>query len=427
MPTPSLALGIENGPGFGPTLKDLPKHLTLAAVSYGVTAWLFAVTGPFFIYVNAAKLGNLSAAEFNSWIFGGYFICGVLSLLMTLYYRQPLLAAITIPGGVLTGAALTHLAFPEVIGAYLLTGGLIVALTASGAVRKATNWLPLPITMAMVAAVLLPFGMGIITAFKETSLLSAATLTAFLAASLLPKLAERVPPVLAAIVVGLLAATWLGQMSWQNFVVEIAEPILFAPTFTIAAAAELVLPLALTVVAIHNAQGMAILTNVQYQPPVNAVNHMSGFGSIIAGIFGSQSVCLAGPMTGIVSNPKIGTMESRYAAAVVTGLLWMLFGLFAPMATALSQILPGALIKLLAGLALLDVLTRSFSAAFAGKFRLGALFTFIITLSGFELVKIGAPFWGLAGGAAISLLLERNDFRDASTRSSLPFDRKAQL
>lgn len=418
MPRPPLAVAIERGPGFGANLKDLPRYLTLASVSYGATAWLFAVTGPFLIYVNAAKQGNLSPAEFNSWIFGGYFICGILTLLLTLYYRQPLLAAITIPGGVLTGTALTHLSFAEVIGAYLLTGVFIVVLTTSGAIRKASDWLPLPITMAMVAAVLLPFGMGITTAFKETAFLSAATFGAFLVVSLLPQLALRVPPVLVAIIVGLLTATLLGQTSWQSINFELAEPILFSPAFTITGAAELVLPLALTVIAVQNAQGIAILTNMQYQPPVNAVNQMSGLGSIIVGIFGSQSVCLAGPMTGIVSSPKVGIKDGRYAAAVVTGLLWMLFGLFAPMATAISQILPPALIKLLAGLALLEVLTRCFSAAFSEKFRLGALFTFIITLSGIELLKIGAPFWGLIGGASISLLLERQDFSDTPTRRS---------
>lgn len=419
MPTPSIALGIERGPGFGPSLKALPQHLTLAAVSYGATAWLFAVTGPFLVYVNAAEQGNLAPAEFNSWIFGGYFICGLLTLLMTLYYRQPLLAAITIPGGVLTGAALTHLSFPEVIGAYLLTGLFIVALTTSGTTRKATHWLPLPITMAMVAAVLLPFAMGIVTAFEENALLSATTFSAFLAVSLLPQLARRIPPVLVAIVVGLLAATLLGQTHWQNVRFEIAQPIIFAPQFSLAGATELVLPLALTVIAVHNAQGIALLTNVQYQPPVNAVNQMSGLGSIIVGIFGSQSVCLAGPMTGIVSSPRVGIKDGRYAAAVVTGLLWMLFGLFAPMATAISQILPAALIKLLAGLALLEVLTRCFGAAFSNNFRLGALFTFIVTLSGLELFAIGAPFWGLIGGASVSLLLERDDFSRSPTRSSV--------
>lgn len=402
---------IEEGPGFPASLRDLPRHLTLAAASYGATAWLFAVTGPFLIYVNAAKQGNLSPAEFNSWIFGGYFICGLLSLALTLYYRQPLLAAISIPGGVLTGAALTHLTFPEIVGAYLVTGVFIAGLAATGAVKKATSWLPLPITMAMVAAVLLPFGTGIVSAFRETPVLSAATLSGFLALSLIPKLAQKFPPVLAAIIVGLAAATLLGQASWQNVAFELAEPILFSPAFTFAASAELVLPLALTVIAVQNAQGIAILTNMRYQPPVNAVTLTSGFGSIIVGLFGSQSVCLAGPMTAIVTSPQIGERSGRYAAAIVTGLLWMLFGLFAPMATAISQVLPPSLIGLLAGLALLEVLARSFAAAFGDRFRIGAMFTFIITLSGITLFNIGAPFWGLIGGATISLLLEREDFR----------------
>lgn len=413
----SLA-AIETGPGFRASFKDLPHHLTLAAVSYGATAWLFAITGPFLIYVNAAKQGNLPLAEFNSWIFGGYFICGLLTVLLTLYYRQPLLAAITIPGGVLTGAALTHLSFSEIIGAYLLTGVFITALAATEAVKRATDWLPKEITMAMVAAVLLPFGMGIVSAFKEAPLLSATTVSGFLAVSLMPKLAQKFPPVLGAIIVGLLTTTLLGQMSWQSIAFELADPIIFSPGFTIAAAAELVLPLALTVIAVQNAQGIAILTNMEYRPPVNAVTFMSGFGSIIVGIFGSQSVCLAGPMTGIVTSPKVGSKDGRYAAAVVTGILWMFFGLFAPMATAISQLLPPALIKLLAGLALLEVLTKSFSAAFSDKFRLGALFTFIITLSDIKLFNIGAPFWGLIGGTSIALLLEREDFSHSPTRSS---------
>jgi benzoate membrane transport protein len=173
---------------------------------------------------------------------------------------------------------------------------------------------------------------------------------------------------------------------------------------------ELVIPLALTVVAIQNAQGIAILRNMGYEPPFNAITVASGVGSILVAPFGSQSVCLAGPMTGIVTSANIGPAESRYAAALVTGLLWMLFGLLAPMATAMSRILPPSLIDLLAGLALLQVLGSSFAAAFGANFRMGALFTFLITTSGVQLFTIGAPFWGLVGGSLISLLLERRDF-----------------
>jgi benzoate membrane transport protein len=178
------------------------------------------------------------------------------------------------------------------------------------------------------------------------------------------------------------------------------------------AAAELVIPLAVTVIAVQNAQGTAILQNFGYQPPFNAITITSGIGSMIVAPFGSQSVCLAGPMTGIVTNPNIGAKDRRYGAAIVTGLLWMLFGLFSPMATALSQILPASLVNLLAGLALLDVLGSCFAAAFGERFRLGALFTFLITISGLRLLKIGAPFWGLIAGCVISFLLERRDFRD---------------
>jgi benzoate membrane transport protein len=381
-------------------------------LTYGVTAWLFAVTGPFLIYVNAARQGNLSAMELNSWIFGGYFVCGVLSVLLSLYYRLPLLAAITIPGGVLVATALSHLSFQEVIGAYLFTGALIALLGVTSVIKKAMTCLPMPIAMAMVSGILLQFGMGIVTSLQQTPLLSGMTLIAFLSVALVKPLARRFPPVLGAIIVGLLATAGLGNANWQLLSFQLAQFRVFTPAFSWAATIELVLPLALTVVAIQNAQGIAILRNMGYEPPFNAITLVSGIGSIFVAPFGSQSVCLAGPMTGIVTNPKVGPEESRYAAAIVTGLLWMLFGLFSPMATALSQILPGSLVDLLAGLALLEVLGSSFAAAFGAKFRFGAIFTFLITISGVRLLNIGAPFWGLVGGAVISLLLEREDFNN---------------
>jgi benzoate membrane transport protein len=403
---------IETGFGIGAGIRDLPKSLTLSALTYGVTAWLFAVTGPFLIYVNAARQGNLSALELNSWIFGGYFVCGLLSVALSLYYRLPLLAAITIPGGVLVASALTHLRFEEIIGAYLVTGVLITAVGATGAVKRGMEWLPMPITMAMVAGILLPFGMGIITSLQQTPLVSGMTLIAYLSVSLVKPLARRFPPVLGAIIVGLIAVAAVGEANWRLLTFGIAEFKFFTPQFTWPAAVELVIPLALTVIAVQNAQGIAILQNMGYRPPLDAVTITSGVGSILVAPFGSQSVCLAGPMTGIVTNPSVGPKESRYAAALVTGILWMVFGLFSPMATALSQILPASLVNLLAGLALLEVLGSCFAASFGEKFRLGALFTFLITISGIRLLNIGAPFWGLVGGTFVSALLERQDFRN---------------
>ena len=64
----------------------------------------------------------------------------------------------------------------------------------------------------------------------------------------------------------------------------------------------------------------------------------------------------------------------------------------------------------LAGLAMLRVLQNAFSIAFQGRVPLGALITFLVTVSDISIFNIGAPFWGLVFGFAASWLLERGDF-----------------
>jgi benzoate membrane transport protein len=71
---------------------------------------------------------------------------------------------------------------------------------------------------------------------------------------------------------------------------------------------------------------------------------------------------------------------------------------------------PGAFIATLAGLAMLRVLQGAFSVSFRDRFTLGALVTFLVTVSNISFFNIGAPFWALAAGLAASRLLERGDF-----------------
>ena len=60
--------------------------------------------------------------------------------------------------------------------------------------------------------------------------------------------------------------------------------------------------------------------------------------------------------------------------------------------------------------AMLRVLQTAFVIAFQGRFTLGALVTFLVTVAGIPVLNIGAPFWALIGGALVSLLLERDDW-----------------
>src|SRR5262249_56949933 len=92
--------------------------------------------------------------------------------------------------------------------------------------------------------------------------------------------------------------------------------------------AELVLPLAITVLAAQNAQGFVILEAVGHKPPVNAVTAASGLGSLVAALFGSISTCLAGPVNAIIS--ASGERERHYVAGVIVAVVFLLLRPFSP-------------------------------------------------------------------------------------------------
>ena len=59
---------------------------------------------------------------------------------------------------------------------------------------------------------------------------------------------------------------------------------------------------------------------------------------------------------------------------------------------------------------MLRVLQTAFVTAFKERFSLGALLAFLVTVADVPLLNVGAAFWGLVSGFAISWLLERSDF-----------------
>ena len=83
------------------------------------------------------------------------------------------------------------------------------------------------------------------------------------------------------------------------------------------------------------------------------------------------------------------------------------FGIFSPFFTGFITTCPPAFIATLGGIALLIVLKNTFISAFSGSYSLGALISFLITMSDLVILNIGAPFWGLLCGITISKVFER--------------------
>jgi benzoate membrane transport protein len=186
----------------------------------------------------------------------------------------------------------------------------------------------------------------------------------------------------------------------------IAQPQLITPEFTSRALLELVVPLVITVIGVHNPQGFAVLTQASYDPPVNAMTIGSGAGSIVAAFVGAGPACVAGPSNAFLCSA--GRAEGRYVGGIVYGALMLMFGLLAPVVAGLSLALPTAFIGVLGGLALMRPLQGWLTTAFGGQLGFGALVAFMVALSNVTIFNIAAPFWALVAGVATSILLERS-------------------
>jgi benzoate membrane transport protein len=392
-----------------PGPRRLRRDFGTVYAANGLIGVIFAATGPVAVILAVGAQGGLSQEELASWIFGAFFLNGVLTVGACWLYRQPLAFFWTIPGTVLVGPALTHLTWPQVVGAFVATGLLVLLLGLSGWVRRAMAVVPMPIVMAMVAGIFLRFGVDLVHSLRDDVLIAAPMVLAFLLLSALPGLGRRIPPIIGALVVGLVVVGVSGRLrpaaagsGW------FAAPVLQAPQWSLQAMVELVVPLAITVLVVQNGQGIAVLRAAGHTPPINVTTVACGAWSLLTAAVGTVSTCLTGPTNALLS--ASGERSRQYTAGIACGLLAMLFGLFSPLFTSAMLATPPAFIAALAGLALLRVLQASFVAAFSTRFTLGALVTFVVTVADVTVLNIGAAFWGLLVGLAVSGLLERPDF-----------------
>src|SRR5687768_15249906 len=207
------------------------QWLPYAAAAF--VAFLFAASGPVAIILSVGARGGLSESDIASWIFAAFVLNSMISVVFTLRYRQPLIFLWSIPGAVLVGPALAHLSFPEVIGAFLATGVLMLLLGLSGWVRRAMDAVPMPIVMAMVAGVFLRFGLDLVLAFRDALWIALPMTVAFV-------VFKRIPPLIAALIAGAIAICLLGAFKPPpGALFALAAPNLYLPQFSWAAMVEL--------------------------------------------------------------------------------------------------------------------------------------------------------------------------------------------
>jgi len=392
-----------------PSLRDFRRDVSVASFLNAVAGLVFGITGPVAVTMSVGLAGGLTGAQLASWVFAIFLSGGAATLVMSLIYRRPLGFAFSIPGTVLLGPSLQHLSFPEVVGAFFTAGMVTLALGMSGLVRRVMGAVPQPVVMAMVAAVFLDFGLDIIREGRSDPWVVVPMIVVFVGLSMVPSLSRLFPPVLGAMIIGLIVVWVVGRFDVAGDGPFVVRPVIASPEFTWAAQLELVVPLVLTVLVVQNGQGAAVLRSAGHEPPVNSSAVASGVMSLVNATFGGVSACLTGPTNALLT--ATGERQRQYSAAIVYAFLCFGVALFAPLVTQFMLGAPEAFILALGGLAMLAPLRAAFVTSFSSGFTFGALTTFLVTVAGFDPLNIHAAFWGVVIGYAVSRLLEPQDHR----------------
>lgn len=386
-----------------PPTTDLPstppharRDISASAVAAGLVAVLVSFGGTAVLMVQAGHAAGLDAARIGSWIGSLSLVLGLGGAFYSLRTGLPVVMAWSTPGAALLVTALAGVPFNEAVGAFVLAAGLTLACGLFGWIDPILRRIPGEVAAAMLAGVLLNFGMGI---FSNIGKQPALVLTMCAAYLLCRRWAPRYA-VLVVMAVAVAMAAALGLMQVDQLDWRLTEFVWTTPAFSAQAAVSLGIPLFVVAMASQNLPGLAILQAAGYRPPASRLVAATGFLGLLAAPFGAHSVTMGAISAAICTGPEAhADPNKRYIAAATYGVSYVALSIVAGAVAVFFQALPAALLAALAGLALLGTIMGGMAAAMANpQRREAALITLLATASGFSFWGIGSAFWGLAAG-----------------------------
>ena len=388
-------------------ISDFSKDLNVAAFLAGITAFIWYAFGALPLHIGVSQQLGLTAAQTSSWVFIVWFNGAVWSIVLSLFYRQPIPITWTIPGLIYLGSLAGQYSFAEIVGANLMAGGLFLLLALLRMGERIMIWLPLPIVMGMFAGSIFVYVTRTVGTIVEDLPVAGVTVAGYLAGRFIGS--RKVPPVGLAVLFGTVAVLLSGRLGaaalpWQ--LPEIGVPEM---SFSFAAFVAISLPLVVLAMGLGNVQGLGFLLAQGYRAPLNVVTIATGVCSIINAFFGGHPAALARTGAALLAGPEAGPPQGRYWGAVTASALTLLIALAASTVAALVGILPRGFIVVLAGVAILSAFQDALEKAFGGHMRFGALTAFAVAATPFSILGITSAFWAILAGLAGSLLAERGE------------------
>ena len=353
----------------------------------------------------ASESLGLTDRELVGWILALYAVPGVLTVVITARSRQPILYTGNIFLLIFVVSLGAELPWPELVGAAVVAGLVVLVIGPLGITAWVARWLPAPIVYGVLAGAVLHFFVDLFTATGAEPLMVGSTLVVYLVARRF--LEPRVPALLPALATGIVLAVVTGETGSMPSDVEWL-PAFVEPDLSLNALLTVTPVMVVLVTVQANIPSAVYLREQSFDPPEAVLNVVSGIGSAASSLLGPVGVSLSLPATALCAGPDAGPQPHRYRSAYIAGTALVVIGLAAGLAAAVAEALPRSLLVAFVGLAVIGVLMAALQNVTKGPLLLGPMFAFGISQSEIELLDLGPFFWALAGGLLTTLVLERD-------------------
>jgi benzoate membrane transport protein len=394
----STESGVEAGAAPRSLWADWSTQAALQGLVVAVVGYASSVA---VVVQGLAAMGATTAQIASALLFLGL-AKGVVAIGLSLHARLPISIAWTTPGlALLAVTAQPSGGFGAAVGAFIVTGLLIVVAGLWPVLGRLVRAIPGSVASAMLAGILLKLCLAPLVALQSLPLSAGAVILVWLAMMRFYRLYAVPAAVAAALVI-------IGLQPGGGGSAALVPPTIIwvTPVFDLEAIISIAIPLFVVTMASQNITGLAVLATFGFRPDPRPGLAATGLASVGTAPFGAPTINYAAITAALCAGTDAHPDPARrYVAAVMSGVGYILLAALAGVAATVVTRSPPLLIETIAGLALISAFAGAVSAAVGDeKARLPAMIAFLVTASGLTIGGVGAAFWGLVAGWLIHLV-----------------------
>ncbi|MEV2223388.1 benzoate/H(+) symporter BenE family transporter [Nocardia vinacea] len=401
---------------LSPALADTPTPVHREArlaqpVGAGVVTALVGFTSSFAVVLSGLTAVGATPAQAASGLLVLCLTLAIGMMLLSYRYRLPITLAWSTPGAaLLAGTGAVAGGWAAAVGAFAITGVLIVITGLWQRLGNLVAAIPVEIAQAMLAGVLLPLCLAPVKAVQASPAVVVPVIVVWL---VLQRFAKRWA-VIAAFATAAIGAGISIAVQHKHLDPAAMRPSLelIVPHWSWQAMIGIAIPLYIVTMASQNIPGTAVMKSFDYQVPWRASMSVTGIGTVLGAPAGGHAINLAAISAALSAAPAAHPdPKRRWIAAFTAGASYLILALGSAALVTLIATAPKGTLETVAGLALLATLAAALAGALKSEqHREAGVITFLIAASGVGFLGIGAAFWALVVGLVVrKVLAHRRD------------------